>query len=42
MSGCQGLGKEGQWEVTITVYGIYIDGDENFLKLNSGNGCTKP
>ena len=39
ISGCQGLEKGGGGGVTANGYGISFGGDENVLKLASGDGC---
>lgn len=42
MSGCQELGKVASGKWSITEYGVFIRGGENFLKLGGGDGCIKP
>ena len=35
-----GAGRKGQWGVTADRYVVSLGGDENILKLDSGNDST--
>lgn len=38
-SGCHGMGK-GTMGVTANRSGVYFQGDDNVLELDSGDGCV--
>ena len=40
VSGSLGLEGREEWGVSANEYGIYFWDDENFLKLDCGDGCT--
>ena len=38
--GCQGLEREENGEKLLNGYGVFLQGDENVLKLDRGGSCT--